>query len=311
MIPNFTINYINEFITNKVTETKKILLSHLPATHRYLTIIACHADTREKLYFLRKNIENVSFSNNDIIVINTSHLSLNAVIQTEIKEKVLKYIEIENTGWLDFGKWYYVLNEIDHSGYDFITFTNDSFIICEPIIYFYYQASIQNVELFAYTSSTEVQYHYQSYLFIIQQKAINKFLNYIQSYLKVPRPNPVLLEINLCNVFLSKQCFLDIGHFPINFKKNIFFDNTGLYSLLFNSKILPFIKRKRLHNPPNYYDKLSKCDFSSHSKTSYRGFSNDFKRLFQGVHVCNPAIPCSQNKFSKDGLNPDIHETLD
>lgn len=310
MLNKISINYISDFIENKTEQTKEALLDIHVACKKYLTIIACHADTTEKIFFLKKNIENVSFSNNDIVVINTAGLRLNAVLQKEIEEKVFKYIEVKNNGWLDFGKWHHVLNEIDHSGYDFITFTNDSFIICEPMMHFYYQASSQNVELFAYTSSTEVQYHYQSYLFIIQQKAINKFLKYIQSYLKIPDPNPVLLEINLYNVFATKQCFLDIGYFPINFKQNIFFNKNGLYSLLFNSKLLPFIKRKRLHPKPNYYNQFSRCDFSALSKTSYRGFSNDFKRVIQGVHDCNPAIPFSQNKLSNDGLNPDMQETF-
>ena len=312
MLNKFAINnIINEFIINKTEQQKEALLNISALCKKYLTIIACHADTTEKMFFLKKNIENVSFSNNDIVVINTAGLSLNTVVQKEIEQTGFKYIEVNNNGWLDFGKWHHVLNEIHHTKYDFITFTNDSFIICEPIMHFYYQASINNVELFAYTSSTEVQYHYQSYLFIVKQDAIKKFLNYIQSYLKLPHPNPVLLEINLYNVFASKQCFLDIGNFPINFKQNIFFNKNGLYPILFNSKLLPFIKRKRLHPKPNYYDQFSKCDFSALSKTSYRGFSNDFKRTFQGVHDCNAVTPCSQNKFSNAGLNPDMHETFD
>jgi len=317
MLPKFIVNNINEFIGTKLQEKKETL--HIDSSSfkkYYATIIACHIDTEEKLWILKKNLENISFPNNDMIVINTAYLPWNHLVKRDILDKGGKYMEVKNDGWLDFGKWSHVLHNIDYSSYDFITFTNDSFIICESIVHFYYQASIHNVELYAYTSSTEMKYHYQSYLFIVSYDAIKKFIQYLEMHMKRYIPKPVQMELDLYDIFSTKQCFLDIGLLPINYKQNILFDNTGIYTHLFNSKLLPFIKLKRIHpkqnqkQKRNYHEQLSKYDFNLLSRGVYRGFSNDFKSMLNGVQVFSAPSPFSQNKFNREGLNPDIQETL-
>jgi hypothetical protein len=270
MLTKYTIDCINKIIVHKKNEMK--IFDYQP-NKKFLTIIACHISTEFRLNILIKNIEYLSFLNNDIIIINSNNLPLN----TETKNKIniineknkanYKYIEITNNKWIDSGKWLHVLTDmnLNLSLYDFVTFTNDSFAICSPIFYFFNLASYHNVDLFAYTSSSEIKYHYQSYLFVIKNSAIETFINFIKNFMEEKiNSNGYQIEIYSMNLFSNKKCFLDIGLFVNNYKKNIFFHNRFLYSVLFKSKVLPFIKIKQI----NHYDKKLKLDFNLSSSKS-------------------------------------------
>lgn len=298
------IKHIDTFISNKLQEIQVFLEN---PEKKILTIIACHVDKKEKLFFLQNNISYLTFPNNDIIVVNSCDLQLNEQLQREISNKVFKYIEIQNNKWLDFGKWLHVLNTTDYSNYDFITFTNDSFLICNPILHFFNEAIYNNVDLYAYSSSTEVKYHYQSYLFIIKSVSVSTVIDYIEKYTNIMAPNAVFLEINLYREFYSKKCFLNLGIMSCNIKKNVFFNNNVLYFRLFNSKLLPFIKMKRIYQRTNQFPKY---DFNLIPSRSYRVLPNDCNNVDHGVHVSNASNPFSQNKFNNAGLNPDNEETL-
>jgi hypothetical protein len=231
---------IKNFIYSKLNEKEKYIKN---TEIKYLTIIACHLNNENKIKILKSNLNFISQPNNTIIIINTQNLS------EKIKNNFLdyQYFEIPNNKWADFGKWKYILETINYSEYDFITFTNDSFSIHQPISYFYNLAVENNVELYAYTSSTEVNYHYQSYLFIIRTNSIYKFLSFLNDKMKnINIKNAVQLELEFMHAFSTRKCFLDIGYFPINIKKNVFFNNNDLYYLLYNCKLLPFIKYKRI-----------------------------------------------------------------
>jgi hypothetical protein len=264
MLTKYTIDCINKIIVHKKNEMK--IFDYQP-NKKFLTIIACHLNTEFRLNILIKNIEYLSFLNNDIIIINSCHLPFN----TEVKDKIniineknrtsYKYIEINNNKWIDSGKWFHVLTEMNLQLdlYDFITFTNDSFEIYSPIYYFFNLASYHNVDLFAYTSSSEITYHYQTYLFIIKSSGIPMFIDFIKNFMeKNSNSNGYEIEISIINLFSNKKCFLDIGVFVNNYKKNIFFHNRFLYSVLFKSKVLPFIKIKQIHN----YNKKLKLEFN-------------------------------------------------
>ena len=234
---------INDFLTSKINE-KKINMS-IPTT-KNLTIIACHLTNIQRINTLKKNIYYLSFCNNDIIIINSSQLPFNESIKSEFqnKIKIKEYFEIPNDKWLDFGKWNYILNTVDYSNYDFITFTNDSFSIHHPMGFFYNLVNSKNKELYGYTSSSEIKYHYQSYLFTLKKDAVFKFKDFLNNK-KIPTMTAIYLEITLIDLFSSKDCFLDLGKHYLNLKKNIFFNNLFLYNILFKHHLLPFIKLKK------------------------------------------------------------------
>lgn len=243
-----TNKFLNEILIEK---TKNIF----EPCKKHLTIIACHLYNKQRIQVLKQNLRFLSFSNNDIIIINSSNLILNNFVKNELQNKVKQYIEIPNDKWIDFGKWKYVLNNIDYSDYEYITFTNDSFSISKPIYFYFNLAFEKKKELYAYTSSSEVKYHFQSYLFTVKKDAINKFKKYLTNKITPlsKNINPIHLELHLITEFQTYDCFLDIG--KINNKKNIFFNNDFLYFILFKYNLLPFIKLKRINK--QYYNKTS------------------------------------------------------
>jgi hypothetical protein len=269
MIQQVSLYNINNLLVNKMNEMKSY---NYHPDKKFLTIIACHINTEKKLNILRKNIQYMSFENNAIIIINSTNLPYNKKIQEEIIAKNHLYVEIENDKWIDSGKWFHVLNnmELEFSNYDFIIFTNDSFSICNPILHFFNLASYHDVELFAYTSSTEIKYHFQSYLFSIKNSVIQNYINFLKEYMETnSESNGYKIELEFTTIFPSKQCFLDIGLLPMNHKKNIFFHNQFLYSTLFKNKVLPFVKVKQIDYKYKTYNanhKTSSVSFNFLSK---------------------------------------------
>ena len=217
---------------------------------KYLTIIACHIININRFNILKQNIEYIKSCNTDIILVYSQNLPLNDVIK---KEFDFPCFEVPNDHLKDFSKWHHVIKNTDFSNYDFVSFTNDSFSIHHSISHFYNLAAEKKVELYAYTSSSEIKYHYQSYLFILKvdQGKLEKFNSFLEDNIInnqiSPQINAVNLEVDLINVFSNKECFLDLGNIPANFKKNIFFHNRTLYELLFKNNFLPFIKLKKTH----------------------------------------------------------------
>lgn len=103
-------------------------------------------------------------------------------------------------------------------------------------------------ELYGYNDSTEINYHYQSYLFSIKKDAIPKFIKMIQDKISLMKTQTDVIteyELKMAQHF-THDCFLKIGHLPYNEKKNIFFENDFLYKKLLKYKLLPFIKIKRI-----------------------------------------------------------------
>jgi hypothetical protein len=161
----------------------------------------------------------------------------------------IKYFEIENDNTYDLGKWIYGIKNSDLSVYDFVIFTNDSYIIHNPIHHFYNLTAKMNVELYGYNDSTQINYHYQSYLFSLRKDCIDKFVNLFNSKKDMLNGQESVInefELKLTQYFENHDCFLKIGNEPYHKTKNIFFNSDIFYSKLMESKLLPFTKIKRI-----------------------------------------------------------------
>lgn len=216
---------------------------------KYLTIIACHSNSKLKYDNLINNINFLSFECNDIVVINSNNLENNKNIRDFCADKKINYIEIDNEPTYDFGKWVYVLKNTDISKYDFIVFTNDSFIIHNQIHHFYNLISKITVELYGYNDSTENGYHYQSYLFSLSKNAIDKFIHMFDSKKNIIKNQDDVIneyELQMINFFNSNDCFLKIGCEFYHKTLNIFFTNDYFYHFLFKNNLLPFTKIKKI-----------------------------------------------------------------
>ena len=220
-------------------------------TPKILTIIACNSDSSLKLNTIVNNLRYLNYLNNDIVIINTSGIQFG----NELKKKISKFpvvkqiFEIPNDCYLDFGKWIHVLNNYNYTNYDYVVFTNDSVIIKSRISCFFNKMIDKDVELFGYNDSTQTRYHYQSYLFGIKKDAVHKFIGLFEQKKHLIHGSESLVyntEICMTDYFSTKDCFLHIGYIPMHKGMNIFFTNDTLYNILLKTRLLPFIRIKRL-----------------------------------------------------------------
>ena len=237
----------------KVREAKKYRFKPTLTenTPKILTIIACNSDSSVKLNTIINNLRYLNYLNNDIVIINTSGIQFG----NELKKKLSKFpivkqiFEVPNDCYLDFGKWIYVLNNYNYTTYDHVVFTNDSIFITSRINCFFNKMIDKNVELFGYNDSTQTRYHYQSYLFGIKKNAVLKFINLFKEKKHLIRNSETLVqntEILMTDYFSTTDCFLHIGYIPMHIGMNIFFTNDTLYNILLKTRLLPFIKIKRI-----------------------------------------------------------------
>ena len=240
----------NQFIYRSFHDMTKY--SYRPGVHsekKILTIIACHTNSEIKYKTVMNNIKYLTFVNNDIIIINSIRESHSEKLKSALSGKVKEYFEISNNSHLDIGKCCHVLQRFDYRKYDYVVFTNDSFIIFSPISHFFNKMINSNLELYGYNDSTQIKYHYQSYLFGVKNTAVFKLIrlynskkHLLNSYYEVVRH----IELNLVETFKTIGCFLQLSKLRSHKKLNIFIENDKLYMKLFKYNLLPFVKLKRL-----------------------------------------------------------------
>lgn len=216
----------------------------------FLTLMACHTDSIEKLKAAITTLRYMQFSTNTIVVINSSNACLHDALERWMKTNMpdAQYYSIPNTRELDAGKWHYYLTTHYKPQHSWVVFTNDSFITTNSINHYFNLMSQSNVELYGYNDSTMLSYHYQSYLFGICRESIHKFVSHFEkvkskllTYLDVVRN----IELKLTHIVKRHDCFLHIARLPGNVEKNVFMNNDLLYTPLFRMNILPFYKLKR------------------------------------------------------------------
>jgi hypothetical protein len=245
------VNKENAYIKSLLNElmSKKYFYKVHNESLKILTIFACHSNNQDKYNAIINNFGYLKFPNNDIIIINSSNESYSEKLKNDIQDKCKSYFEIPNDVFMDFGKWNYVCSNFDISNYDFIVFTNDSYFITSSIYHFYNMMIEKNTNLYGISSSNEIKYHYQSYLFGIKNCSIDRFKKFYESKKKYITDHQSLidnLELNMSDHFLYKDCFFKVEEVPTNIKKNICFHNDLLYSKLLKTRIFPIIKFKRV-----------------------------------------------------------------
>jgi hypothetical protein len=228
---------------------------------KILTIVACHTNNLIKYNAVINNIPYLLFPNNDIVIINSSNEEYSDKLKNYVASnfnvnQIVRYVEIPNDKFFDFGKHIHILDIIQsdnsyNKDYDFVVLFNDSVIIKKSISYFYNFIIKMDKELYAYNDSSEIKYHYQSYLYAVKYNAIHKLIEHFKNHKDmINHQNDVIskLELKLNDIYSdSNDCFLKIANLPCNLNKNIYFHNNFLYNLLFSVGILPFIKIRKLN----------------------------------------------------------------
>jgi hypothetical protein len=228
---------INDDLKEKINDNLK---------DKILLIIALHTNNDLKYKTLLNNIKYFEKDFIDIILINT--IDYKDSYNFDISSKIINSLYIPNDKYCDFGKWTYVLkNIVSVNKYKKIIFTNDSYIIVNNLDEYLNNVLTKNFDLYGYTDSCEVRYHYQSYIFSIDASKNCNFLNiyanhspYINNFFDLI----INFELNLINYFENKICYLNIASQTQG--KNIFFVCDKLYEDLLKKNLLPIIKIKRL-----------------------------------------------------------------
>lgn len=228
---------------------------------RFLTIVACHTTSTAKVRTIVNNLKYLAFSTNRIVIVNSANTTYSKTLR-EILEKSpldIEYKEIPNDSCLDCGKWMHYINNYYKNTHDYVVFTNDSYLINGSLQHFYNAMYRRGTELYGYNDSTQIRYHYQSYLFGIKNKCIYKLCNHfekvkrrLKSYMDVVGN----IELQLINIYASRDCFLKIGNIKGNVGNNVFFNNDPLYFKLKSHNLLPFTKLKRITSDRREKDKL-------------------------------------------------------
>jgi hypothetical protein len=245
------VNKENIYIKNLLNElmSKRYFYKVHNENVKVLTIVACHSNSEDRCNAVINNFDYLKFSNNDIIIINSSNESFSENLKNEMQDKCKSYFEIPNDIYMDFGKWIHVCSNYDISNYDFVVFTNDSYFITSSIYPFYNNMIEQNTNLYGINSSSEIKHHYQSYLFGIKNCSIDRFKKFYESKKNLITGHQSLidnLELNMSDQFIDKNCYLKVEELPTNSEKNLYIHNDLLYSKLLRTKIFPIVKFARL-----------------------------------------------------------------
>jgi len=242
-------NYINLKIIEKNNYNK------LTNNKKYLLLMATHCESDIKLSTIKNNINYLKFGDMDIVIINSENFQHNNELNKYCDESNIVYKEIPNNGACDFGKFIYDLqNMVNSKPYDYVIFTNDSYIIHSSVDHFFNFISNTDVDLYGYNDSFEQKYHIQTYLFALKTTAIPIFIKNIEEkkqFIKNQQDVIAHCELVMTNWFNSHACFLDITTLTCQQKisnSNIFFHNNDLYIALKERGLFPFTKLKRLNN---------------------------------------------------------------
>ena len=228
-------------------------------TYKILGLLANHTCNNIKYNISLNNIKLIHKNLNDICVIDTINIDYGNKLCNHLKKlyKINNYFFIENNSYFDFGKWIYALKNIDYSIYDYILLINDSIILSDEINNFFNSLNNvdNNINLYGYNDSSQIKYHYQSYLFAINIRIVNKFINFIESKKNLIFDLESLvhnIELNLCEIDENHDSFIKIGN-KYNKDLNLYWENERLYKYLLTKKIFSIIKLKKIFDIQKEY----------------------------------------------------------
>jgi len=237
------LQYPNKF--NNIIIGKNYNVEQLNINNTMLIIISCHTNSQLKYNVLVNNIKYLQMPNIQIIIINSEEYE-NAY-NYNIANNIIKFFTIKNDKFYDFGKWIYVLTNFDYTKYKNIVFMNDSIILTSNINNDLMNLNNNNFDLYGFNDSTQIAYHYQSFLFSIKSTCINKFIemfNSKKSFIKKFFDVIFHYEIGLFKVFVNKDCYIKIS--KLTNGKNLQFQVDQVYSYVLLNDIFPIIKVKRI-----------------------------------------------------------------
>lgn len=247
---------LSRFISEAMNENKHPTETEFKE-NTFITIIACHTESLDRVKTIVNNIRRIAFPGNKIVVVNSINSRFNRllsdILTTDFKD--VEFLCIPNTNTLDIGKCMFYLKKYYKPIYEHIVLTNDSYYLTGSIYNYYRYMTKSPAKLYGFNDSFQDRYHYQSYLYSIRKDSMNILIRHYEAkkhlltgYMEVVRN----VELKLCDIFSSRDCYLKIANLPGHKGRNIFFNNDKLYNILMKRGILPIIKIKRIKDPSSY-----------------------------------------------------------
>ena len=248
--------------------------------YKILVLFANHTNNKIKYNITLNNISFIKKYISNIIIIDSENEYYANLLKKDLESSnlVSNYFYVKNDIFYDFGKWACALEKINYTDYDYILFLNDSIILTQAIEkYFYYIDNIMSPDtnLYAYNDSTQIMYHYQSYLFLIKSSIVNNFLNFFENKKQYIHNLETLIknvELNMCNIDKNHDVFIKIGN-EYNYEKNLYWHNEDLYKYLLTKDIFAIIKLKKIFDIQKEY-----------KITIYGNSINNFDYVFYKEH---------------------------
>jgi len=243
--------------------------------YKICAIFSNHTNTIHKYNLSLNNIQYIHRNVDEIIIVD----SLNEKYAEYLKDslsfdtKIKKYIFLNNTIYYDIGKWCHVLNTTDLSSFDYILFINDSILITHSNInnYFKHLNQYINSNIYAFNDSTQLEYHYQSYLFFLHTSILHKLVNLFEENKKNIYDYDSLvynIELKLYKIDESRKCFIELGLY-YNKGLNIFWENEKLYKNLLSKNVFMLIKLKKIYEYHNNYSYPVHYDIPNYFNPDY------------------------------------------
>jgi hypothetical protein len=316
--------------------------------HKLLLLLSSHTNHTFKYTVLRHNLEKLVDQSLveqgldlgldvdiDIVVLASNFnnggdvMGLNGLC----REFGVQLVEMENDGWLDFGKWKRFLDSrvFKKNKYDRVVLMNDSIILTDsltPFFQFLMDPQICDIELVGYCNSHQLRPHYPSFLFSLSVKAIPTFLDFVSSVQQTHHHKPgmvtVIHELETKMVthgkFASTTCFVDLVSMLPSVTSSMTTGSTArrgnchqesilfsedrtlkkLYLGLLQSGAVPFVKIKKLYLRRSYTQSYPQPQF--HTKPR-RASKPSTKEIQQALYDFNP------KEYSE--FNPDLPRDWD
>ena len=228
--------------------------------YKILGIFANHTSNILKYNVSLNNLSFIRENLDEIIIIDSKDEEFAIKLKNDlaIDNKIIHHVLVENSLiYFDFGKWIDALKLINTKLYDYIFFTNDSIVITNNLKPYFdnLNENIRGVNIYGYNDSNELKYHYQSFLFMINTKIIDKFIYLFESKKHLITNLQTLIdniELNLVDIDKNRKCFFPIVE-KYNISSNLCYKNEELYKHLLLQKNYGIFKLKRITEIQNNF----------------------------------------------------------
>lgn len=212
-----------------------------------LGIFLNNTDSEIKLKINNYNFNKLKDNFDSIIILDINNIFSKNLKSMINNKTIIKYIlnndSIKtNEDDLNYNKIKCILQDLLNLNYEhisYITFISDNYIYLEDLQEYFEYINKHDLDFYSFNDSTENFYHLQLYLFSINTKVLNVFLNIFNDNVQNN------FELIMDKLYNKKIPYLKIAYLLNNIEKNIFY-NDDVYENLLRSYLLPIISINRL-----------------------------------------------------------------